>query len=99
MFYRDYDERLKHCESTSQFCTLINDMFDALNKTLNGTGLTLGCAEMKVFHIVMSYLYTIVYVRYCFHYVLLFIPLDFRELLRMVERMGRKSQRRITQSR
>ena len=74
MFYRDYDETLKHCESTAQFCTLINDMFDALNKTLNATGLTLGCAEMKVCYILHN---NVVFVHYFLRKVVLLLCFTF----------------------
>ena len=48
-FYRDYDARLKNCESTAVFCEIFNDLFDALNRTTKETGLRLGCTDFKVY--------------------------------------------------
>ena len=48
-FYQNYEADLKFSESTAVFCETLNDMFDALNRTLTTRGLTLDCDDMKVF--------------------------------------------------
>ena len=47
-FYRDYEKRLENCESTAKFCEILNNMFDALNRTSIETGLRIGCDDIRV---------------------------------------------------
>ncbi|XP_051172567.1 uncharacterized protein LOC127288902 [Leptopilina boulardi] len=47
-FYKDYDSRLSTCRATIEFCTIINNMFDALNRTSIETAVQLSSNDIQV---------------------------------------------------
>lgn len=46
--YKNYFEDLQFCEATADFCMVINNLFDSLNRTKSENGVNLESSDFKV---------------------------------------------------
>lgn len=54
-FYKPYEKTLEDSESTADFCELMNNTFDALNRITAETGLRIGCTDLQVWVFNITY--------------------------------------------